>query len=170
MKREVINIYRKGFTLVELIIYLALFSVLLAITTSLFGDSLQVSSESNAVSSVSQDARFILSQITGNVRKASDITQPSTNGAAASTLALVVDGIPNTYYVDENYNLILASGSAYYQLTDYNSSISAFSVTRLGNPSGIETTVQIIISLQSRIKNATGYETETLQTTIAKRR
>lgn len=159
-----------GFTIVELLIYLGLFTIFLTITTQMFTDSLHVVSESTSLSGIQQDGRFILSQMTSAIRKASSITTPSSNGATSQTLSVVINSNTNTYSVDENNNLVLTNNLGTHMLTSYSSSISAFTVTRLGNPGGVEHTLKISFTLSSREENATGAEVQTFQTTVAKRR
>src|SRR5579859_4809889 len=73
---------QKGVTLIELIIYMGIFSTLLMVLVQLFGSIVNVSLESQSNSSVSQDSRFILSRMSYDIRLAdpTSFTQPS--GAA----------------------------------------------------------------------------------------
>ena len=54
---------RQGFTLIELLIYMALVVIFIGILTDLFVSTLDLKKESEAISVVEQDGRFILSRL-----------------------------------------------------------------------------------------------------------
>src|SRR3990167_7290655 len=82
-----------GFTIVELVIYMGLFSILLVVMTQLFISTLKVQLSSESTSNVEQDSRFILARMMFDTQNASDIVIPATLGAApGNTLHIRVSG------------------------------------------------------------------------------
>lgn len=113
---------KKAFTIVELIIYMGLLSILLVIITNIFLSVLDMQTESESTSIVQIDARYILSRLSYDIHRASAV---STDGGS---LVLTVDGSPFTYAISNG--ILTLSGT---QLTSYPTQISNFSVVRLGN-------------------------------------
>ena len=161
---------QKGITLVELLLYMGILTILLTILTSVFTSALDVQSESNAVSSVEQDGNYILARLAYDVRRAQNINIPATNGTTSNSFQIVVDGINYTYSIDVNNNLILVNNLGTNNLSNYATSISNFLVTRLGNTGGIENTLKINFTVTSRTKRISGYEVKDFQTNLSLRR
>jgi len=149
---------------------MAILAVLLTVLTSIFTSALDVQSESNATSSVEQDGNFILARLSYDIHRASGINIPATNGATANNFQIVIGGVNYTYSIDGNNNLVLANDLGTNNLNDYGSSVSNFSVLRLGNTGGIENALQISFTITSRLKRVSGYETKNFQTNLSLRR
>lgn len=161
---------QKGITLVELILYMSILSILLTILTSIFISALDVQSESNAVSSVEQDGNYILARLNYDIHRAERINIPPSNGETASSFQIVIGGVNYTYSVDVNNNMVLANNLGTNNLNNYGTSVSAFSVQRLGNVGGVENTLKINFMLTSRTKRISGFETKNFQTNLSLRR
>ena len=161
---------KKGFTIIELLIYLGLFTMFLTVTTTLFASGLDASSQSEAGSAIEQDGRFIISRLSYDIKRSQSIVVPSTLGGQSSSLQLTIASQNNAYSIDQNHNFILTNNLGVNALNSYDSSVSSFLVTRLGNVGKVEDTLKIIITLQSKTKTVTGVKTKTFQTTVAKRR
>ncbi len=160
----------KGVTVVELILYMSILSVLLTILTSIFVSALDVQSESSASSSVQQDGNYILARLNYDVHRAQSISIPSSNGAVANNFQIIVGGVNYTYSVDANNNLILTNNLGANNLNNYGSSVSNFSVQRLGNVGGVENTLKINLTLTSRVKRISGFEKKDFETNLSLRR
>lgn len=161
---------QKGVTIVELLLYMAILSILLTILTSIFVSALDVQSESNATSSVEQDGNYILTRLTYDIHRAQSINIPASNGDTSGNFQIVINGVSYTYSVDASNNLILTDNLGANNLNNYGTSISAFSVQRLGNAGGIENTLKINFTLTSRAKRVSGYEIKNFQTNLSLRR
>jgi hypothetical protein len=161
---------QKGVTLVELLLYMGIFTILLTTLTSIFVSALDVQSESQATSSVEQDGNYILAKLSYDIHRAQSITIPAANGATGNSFRIVIGGVNYTYSVDGNNNLILTENSGSYNLNNYNSGISNFSVTRLGNTGGVENALKISFIVTSRVKRGSGFETRDFQTNLSLRR
>ena len=161
---------QKGVTIVELLLYMSILSILLTILTSVFVSALDVQSESNAVSSVEQDGNYILARLAYDIHRAQSINIPASNGATSDNFQIVIGGINYTYSIDANNNLILVNNLGTNNLNNYGTSVSGFSILRLGNAGGIENTLKINFTVTSRTKRISGYEVKNFQTNISLRR
>lgn len=161
---------QKGVTVVELLLYMAILSVLLLILTSIFVSALDVASESNATSSVEQDGNYILAKLAYDIHRAQSINIPSSNGATSNSFQIVVGGVNYTYSTDANNDLILTNNLGANNLNNYDSSISAFLVQRLGNTGGVENTLKVNFTITSRTKRISGFEKKDFQTNLSLRR
>ncbi|MBI2028158.1 MAG: prepilin-type N-terminal cleavage/methylation domain-containing protein [Candidatus Levybacteria bacterium] len=158
-----------GFTIVELLMFMGLLSIMLVILTGIFVSALDVQLESEANSSVQQDGNYILAKLSGDMHKATNISIPSSLGGSATNFQVVVGGVSYTYNVNSD-NLELNDGVSADALNSYNSSISNFSATRLGNSGKVEDTLKINFTLTSKTKKNTGFETKDFETTLSLRR
>lgn len=161
---------QKGVTIIELILYMSILTVLLTILTSIFVSALDVQSESQATSSVEQDGNYILARLEYDIHRAISINIPATNGAISNNFQLAINGVNYTYSLDANNNLIIANNSESNNLNNYGSNVSDFSVQRLGNTGGIENTLKINFTITSRTKRISGFETKNFQTNLSLRR
>lgn len=161
---------QKGVTVVELLLYMSILSVLLTILTSIFVSALDVQSESNAASSVEQDGNYILARLDYDIHRAQSISLPSNNGSSSASFQIVIDNVNYNYSVDGNNNLILANDLGANNLNNYGTSVSAFLAQRYGNVGGVENTLKINFTVTSRTKRVSGFETKNFQTNISLRR
>jgi len=161
----------KGFTLVELLLYMGLLTILLSVLTAIFVSALDVQLESQATSAVEQDGNFILARLAYDIRRASIINIPSTNGLPpTSNFEIVVDGVNYNYSTDGSDNLVLTNNLGTNNLNSYGSRILGLSVIRLGNTGGVEDTLKISFTVTSRAQRVSGPETRNFKTTLSLRR
>lgn len=161
---------QKGFTIVELVLYMAMLTGFLAILMRIFTSSFDVQLDSQSQSAIEQDGRFILSRLTYDIARADSITTPSTLGGQGSTLVLVIGGVNYTYTLTGN-NLTLTANSQTDQLNSFNTQVSSVTFKRIGNSgAGNKDTVQIQYTLTSAITRTGGqHDTKSFQTTIGLR-
>jgi len=157
----------KGFTLVELIIYFGIFSFLLLILTSVFTSSLTSQLESESLTSVEQDGRFLLLRLSRDIQAASSITTPTTVGQSSSTLTIVKNGQNNTYS-ESGGNLILTNNDGANYLNNFNTTVSDLNFTRIGNLNG-KNTVVITFTIRSKTQVNGVLESKDFRTTIGTR-
>lgn len=156
--------------MIELILYMAILTVLLSLLTSVFVSALDVQSESQATSSVEQDGNYILTRLAYDIHRAQDITFPINNGDSANNFTIVIGAENYNYSIDVNNNLILTNNLGVNKLNNYGTSVSAFSVQRFGNTGGVENTLRINFRLTSRTKRISGFEIKDFQTNLSLRR
>lgn len=157
----------RGFTLVELIIYMGIFSIFLLVLTSMFTSILDSQFETNSITSVEQDGRFILRRLTNDIQSSSSINVPSAIGASSNSLQLVINGITNTYTLT-NGNLTLTNDKGTNNLNNYDTTISNLSFTRLGNTGG-KNTVTVSFKSTSKTLKTSGPEIKNFNMTIGTR-
>lgn len=154
----------RGFTIVELIIYMGILSLLLIVLTDIFSSIIDVRRDSEAITVVEQDGNFLLARLFYDISHAQSISTPANLGASSSTLQLTIGGVSNTYSVNSG-NLQVVNGSGTNVLNSVNSSVSGLSFLRLGNASG-KNTIQVTLTVTSRILRAAGPEAKTYQTSV----
>ncbi len=160
--------HERGFSLVEMLLYMGIFSILLVTLMRFFGSILDVKLESEATSSVTQDGRFITSRLSYDIHRASSIVSPAIGNSAAS-LQIIVDGTNYTYSLDGNNNLLITNPTVD-QLNSADTTISNLNFTTLGISGGTNNTVQVSFIIKSKvIKTGGNNQTETFQTTIGTR-
>ena len=158
----------RGFTLVELLIYMALLAIFLLTLTDILVSILDVRSESEATSNVEQDGRFIVSRLSYDIGRASVVISPPM-GTIGDTLRITLDGAGNAYSVINgklqvvNYMTLETNN-----LNGSETSISSISFQRIGNVGGKDT-IKIQFTIQSVTQRPSGPESRTFQTTAGLR-
>lgn len=159
---------KAGFTLIEFVIYIGLFSILLLITLQMFASIFDLQLESEATSAVSEDGKYLLQRFTYDANAASDISDPSIYGVPSGTLTFVVNG-ENLIYSLNSGNLVLENETlgTTDQLNSFGTSVTDVTFIKLdGN--GVDS-VQINFTLTSDVKRVGGAEVKVFQTTVGLR-
>ena len=156
-----------GFTLVELLIYMALLSIFLITLSGIFVNIMEVQLESDATSAVEQDGRFILSRLAYDINSAQVVTTPAGLGTTASNLDFTVPGISYSYSLNAN-NLQLSENGQPSNLNSSETQVSNLTFQRIGNPLG-KHTFKIQFTITSKTQRPSGPETKTFTTTIGLR-
>ncbi|SRR5258708_24381145 len=125
----------KGTTMIELLLYMAIFSLFLLVLTDIFSQVIDVELESQGISNVEEDGKFIALRLTHDIQSASAITAPANPGDTSGSLQLAVNGVNYTYSINSN-NLVLTEGATTAQLNGYSTTISTLTFKRLGNTGG----------------------------------
>lgn len=154
--------FSKGFTLVELLLYMGIFTILLTVITTIFTQSIDTQLESQATSSVEQDGRYILAKLIYDINRASSITSP-TLGNSASSLQIVVNGVTQTYQLSSG-NLTITDSNGTNNLNGFDTSISNLSFRQLGNVGG-KNSIRINFTASSITERNTGPEVRDYETT-----
>lgn len=158
---------QKGFTLVEMLIYMGLMAGFLLVLTDVLVAILDVKTESAATSSVEQDGRYITARFAYDVAQATSISQPPSLGATGEILTMVVGG--NTYtYSLSGTNLQLVNNLGTNNLNSSESKVSGLTFQRLGNIGGKDT-IKVTYILTSSTTRIGGSETRTFTTTVGRR-
>lgn len=156
---------QQGFTLIEQLIYMGLLSIFLLTLTEMFVSILNVRKESEAVSAVDQDSRFIMARLAYDINRADSITSPAL-GVSSNTLGLVIDGVTYTYTLASN-NLQLTVNSNIDTVNSLGSSISNLSFQRIGNNN--KDTIKIQMTINGVTVTNKGLETKSFTTTVGRR-
>lgn len=135
-----------GFTLVEMLIYLNLLSVLLLFISRIFLTTLDVQVRSQSASSVQIDDQYVLSRLQYDIYRADAILTPANIGDVAGSLVMSIGGDTYTYGLSGG-QLQLTTASGVEQVTSARTTMSSFTVERQGNIGGVPTlTVQYEIT------------------------
>ncbi len=156
-----------GFTLVELLIYMGLISILMVMITQLFGAIFDVKIESEANSAVDQDGRFILSRLIHDIERSSAIITPLNYGSSSGNLVLTISGAANTYSVSGG-NLQLTNNSGTNSVNSSQTTVSNMTFQKIGDEAANET-VKITFTVSSIAQRTAGSEVRTFQTTVGRR-
>lgn len=156
---------QRGFTLVEMLIYMGLMAGFLLVLTDVLVAILDVKAESAATSSVEQDGRYIISRLSYDIARANSITTPSSVGSSGGVLTLKIGGDTYTYSLSgTNFQLVNSLGTN--NLNSSESQVSNLSFTKL-DP-GARATIHITYTLTSSTTRVAGPETRTFTTTIGR--
>lgn len=161
---------RGGFTLIEVLIYLAIFSVSAIFLLNILSSSIKVQSQQSISSELNQQISFVSSAIERKVQAASLIENPA--GTASTSLTLRY----SSSTLDPTYIFVDASSTAIYikegsddarPLTNSLVQISSFEVTKYENPGG-RAVVQVALTLRYKSDNPAHQLTRSLQTAITR--
>lgn len=153
-----------GYTLVELLMFIGLFSILLSVLTTIFFSTLELRARTEITTTVEQDSRYVLQKLTQVVRDADSVILPLANGNSSSQLIISRGGSTETYQI-QNAKLVQIVGTDSFQLNASTTNIDSFSVQKLGNISG-SSTVKISLTLSSTGAVAATHYSQTITTTI----
>lgn len=146
----------KGFTLIEMLIYIAIFAIVAGLLIGILSTVTRVQNRETAAAEITQQLEFVMQNIQRYVRESSNIDIPA--GIATSTLKLRV----NNSSTDPILIFANASNTAIYiqqgtgastTLTSNRVTVGNFSVTKYENPSG-HATIQLDMTLNYNSTNA----------------
>lgn len=160
---------QKGFTLIELVLYAGILSVLLGVLSALFGVIIETQLDSQATSSVDQDGRYVIAKMVYDMRSSSSIVAPANAGQSANTLQITRNSINYTYSLNGSNNLVLTNNSTgeVNVLNGSETSVTGLTFQRLGN-GGSDDTVRVNFTITSRVAEKSGSETRSFQTTLGR--
>lgn len=165
LKSQISN--NKGFTLVELLVYMGLLVILIVIFTDIFTSIIDNQLSSRNTSNVADDGRYIYSRFIYDVGRAQSITEPASYGSTSARLGLVIDG-QNYLYSLQNNNLEVTSPNGTFALNSYGSSISGLLFTKIGTTSA-KSTVRINYTATGIITTHGILDQQSFQTTAGLR-
>ncbi len=164
----------KGFTLIEMLLYMGLLGLFITVMGAVFQEILQTSLSSTATSVVQQDGKYILARIGYDVRRAKDVTVPAP-GQSASSLTLVI--LENGQDVEYQYNMSgsgvsLSRAGLATPIQSNETRLSQLTFTRIGNSGsmpGAKDTIQVTMLLESIGEVPSSLENMQFQTTYSLR-
>src|SRR5689334_20376440 len=108
----------KGFTMVELLLYMGLLAIFLTMLTRLFTATLDVQLGSEATGMVEEDSRYIYSRFAYDISRANAVVVPVALGISSNTLTIMIGSVANTYSLSGT-NLMLANNLGAGALNSY---------------------------------------------------
>lgn len=172
--------WQRGVTLIELILYMGIFSSLLMVLVQLFGTIVNVNLEAQSTSAVAQDGRFILTRFAYDMRRTQSISSPSSLQLGVQNPVIQVlqftttDGTQYKYSLSGS-NLMLTNLSVVPntvdQINSAGTTVSGISFTRLATSGTSGTnTITMSFTLTSTVTRAgRGTEQKSFQTTVGTR-
>jgi prepilin-type N-terminal cleavage/methylation domain-containing protein len=155
----------RGFTLIEMLLYMGIISVFLMVLTSILISVLDTQLTSNSSSAVDQSGQYLLVRLQYDIRRANSIITPANIGNSSNSLSLSIGGVTYSYSVNSGV-LVLTTGLKTYNLSPYDVQISNFTATRLGNVGG-RNSIQIGFTITSTTVSTTQKsQVRNYQTTI----
>ena len=160
---------KKGFSLVEILLYIAILSIFLIVALDIFIASFDVAARSEAVSLVDEEASFLAKRLAFDIRRAQKITLPAALGEVSSQLDLLINS--STYsYSQSATSLILTTPTGINNLNGNQVKITGLSFQKLGNPGKPQETVKIKFTLESAsVERTKGPQVKTFETTVGLR-
>jgi len=157
----------KGFTIIELILFMGLFSIILLVLTTLFGEIVQKQLELQSMSDVESDGAYIFSKLEYDIARADGVIFPVASGDSENSLVLDIGGTTYTYNLVGD-KLQLDAGGETFDLNNARTEITNIGFQRLGNP-GSTTTIKTTLDLRSLTKEASGQRSTQIQSTFGLR-
>lgn len=159
----------KGFTMIEMLLCMGIFSILLIVLLQIFTAILSVHAQSQTTSAIDQEGNYLLSRMSYDIHQASHVPG-STLGTASSTIDITDDAGLNMTYSLDGKNINLKNNT-----TSYTSPINGEDVTVTGNFTTLgsasnKLSVKISLILTSKVTRVGGLKsTRTFETTIQTR-
>lgn len=156
---------QKGFTLIELIIYIAIFAVISLVLTDFFITLTKVRAQTEARGEVRQNLARTMERVSQVIRSASGV-----NSASGNTLSLAMTDSaknPTIFTVTGNVLTIQEGASPATALTSDKVIISKLSFTSINNPSPAKKSVQVAMMVDYDAKDRPDYIYSSSATTTA---
>ncbi len=155
---------RRGFTIVEFLLYCALLMIFLFIMTNLFTQILDTQLVSESTGPLTQDSRYIFLRLSYDISRASSIEIPSSIGGEAQTLGLTIAGLPYTYALTGTA-LTTTDPAGSRALNSYATTVSNVSFRRYGNVGG-KPSIRVFLTLTGVVSASSGIRSQDFTATI----
>lgn len=161
-----------GYTLIELLLYIAIISALLTSVTMFLGASVESRVKNQSISEVEQQGTLAMELITQTIRNADGITTPTT-GASGSTLTLIVPTgalSPTTFNLSSGTLQITEGVNSAVPLTNSKVQVTSLTFRNLSRPStpGVVQVAMTISRVNALNRNEYDYQ-KTFTTSAALR-
>jgi type II secretory pathway pseudopilin PulG len=107
---EEFNVTKKGFSIIEFLIYIAILAIAIAAIGLILSNIFRVGARTDVVQEVSHNGRFAMQRIGQVIRESSGITEPETEGNRLELLFDEEAKNPTVFYVSEG-KLIIKEGN-----------------------------------------------------------
>lgn len=159
--------FARGFTLVELLVYMGLMSIFLLVLLDIFSVTLNTKLSSQSTASIAADSRYVLSKLSYDINNADSVTDPIL-GESTSRLQIVNSGITETYSLSSG-NLVKTIGGVSSRLNGLDTSFDSITFKNIGNFGG-KPTIQVAYKIKSNITlQGNRIQTQEINTTIGTR-
>jgi hypothetical protein len=163
--------FQKGTSLIELLLYFALLSIILIIAVDLMIRTGEFSMEAGSQNVLQEDARFIGSRLSYDIHQAGAVTTPAALGQTTTTLILTVGTETHTYSLNGNnleYQKIVGPNTQTANLNSNLTKINSLSFQRLGSTNG-KHTIKITFEIEDLKGKKGGPLKKTFETVVGLR-
>ena len=157
---------KKGFSLVETLVYFTLLSIILLVLTDLFLSLSESFLESRSKGTIETEGEHAIRRMVYDIRRTDSIVSPLNPGGVSSTLELDINGINHTYSLN-NSTIKLDDGQVN-SLTSNTVSVQQLTFTNISTASA-KPTVRINFSLDSTTTTKAGVESKDFETVVSLR-
>lgn len=166
--------FHKGASLIELLIYIGLLSIILLVAIDLMIRSGEFSLEASSKNNLQGDTLFIEDRLSYDIHQADDITSPATLGEVSQTLTLEVGTETHTYGpvgTDLVYTRETSPPGSTTETASINSNltkINSISFQRIGSTDG-KHTIKIVFEIEVLKGSKGGAVKKTFETVVGLR-
>lgn len=160
---------QKGFTLVELLIFMGIFSILVLSMFQLLISIFDVQLESQSTSVVSQDGRFILNRLTYDIKNAKVVTTPTVGGQGQNLVISDQTAVYTYGLSDGNLTLTNSVTGTTDNLNSINTTISNLAFLRLSDTNNENNTITVSFTINSKVAKRSGEATRDFRVTLGTR-
>ncbi len=158
--------YNRGFTLVELLIYIGLLGMFLVVLLDIFVMTLNTKLESESSSALAQDSRYVLSKLNYEIMNADSIEIPA-SGTTGTTLRIVNSGTAKTF-ASSSGSLVLTAGGQTLSLTGLDTNLIGLSFQNTSAVGG-KPTIKFSFTLESNINVNNDNDSQTISSSVSVR-
>lgn len=160
--------FKNGFTLIEVLIYMAVLSIIMTVSTDIFVNVLKSKLETSAKSSLDYDGKYIMARLAYDISRSDNTVIPSSLGQTTNLLSLVINSENYTYQlVDGNLEVTASLATDY--LNGNQVKVEDITFTRLGNENGKES-IRVSLKIKSVATLQLGGKTMVFQSTFSRLR
>jgi len=158
---------QKGFTLVEILLYLGLLSIFLLVATDFFVTTATFTVESQTTNFVDLDSRLIFSRLRYDLLRADSVSIPAAPGQTSPSLSLFING-QNFSYSLVGDSLTLQEPTGTFALHSNQTKVTSLIFQRIGNPTGLPT-IKFTFTIESARQDNGGSKQKTVTSTVSLR-
>lgn len=163
---------RGGFSLLELLIYIAILSILMVVISNILISFLKANGQSQSKNEVNSSIRFVGELLRQDIRNASSVSEPaSPAGTSSSTLILTRNGVTITYDTSGGILRRQENGNPTVDVTNSKVLVGTPIFTRIENANSVFNTTSVAIAINMTFSyNSASPDlaySDSLQTTVS---
>jgi prepilin-type N-terminal cleavage/methylation domain-containing protein len=168
MKRAKLFSRAQGFTLIEMLIAVSIFTVIIIAFIGILSVVTQVQVQSSSTAAVNQESQFLLQKLQYYIQTASIIDMPTSTSPSTLTFDVASSSLDPSYITLASGTVYLqqSSGGALQALTSNRVKVTSLSFTRKANPPGHDA-VSVSYTMVYNTSNIAQAFSQLFQTSIA---
>ena len=158
---------QNGFTLVELLVYFGLFSILLVVINGLFISSLEQQTQDLARSALQQESEYVLAKLKYDIYNSDEVISPADAGNVSNSLQFVTKGVAYSYQLN-NEQLTKTMNSETWNATSSRVAVQSLQFENQSSSSDSET-IGFTLVMSSDQDDGKASSTRTISTSVTRR-